>query len=301
MSITTPTASQNRVPQPALTVVLEPLEQGHERLRRRDLLQRLNCWVGHERVGHQREQRADGLPRADLTERGDGRELEPQVLPEHTQQRRHRLDARSRPSASMADWATFASGWRSSGRIAGAERAAPAPRQHLQHEHDDFVVLGAEHLLEIRHRVRALPLQCGDRRVPEHRVDIVGHEGAQDVGLDVARGQPDGGVAHRDGGVLHGGDDRRLPLRAVPERVQRRQALRDGHTRNASMRLLSVSDSLARCFAAAGGLARGDQVLPGHGGDRLDRAHDHLAAALLLEDRLGHLVGELVHLQRRPG
>ena len=79
---------------------------------------------------------------------------------------------------------------------------------------------------------------------------IVGHEGAQDVRLDVARGQPDRGVAHRDGGVFHGGNDRRLALRAIPERVQRGQALRDGHTRNASMRLLSVSDSLARCFAA---------------------------------------------------
>ena len=89
------------------------------------------------------------------------------------------------------------------------------------------VHLGAgQHRPKVGHRVGALALERTDCSVTADGVDLVRHQLTQDVGLDVARGEPDRALPHHGGLILEGRQNHRLAAGSLGQRFQRGQPLR---------------------------------------------------------------------------
>ena len=172
-------------------VVREQREQPRQGVRRSDAAERIDRGLRQHVVGDRVEQWLDGARIADLSQRRHRRELQPEVRVEEPDQagdrlprfeRAERLDRRLRDV-----------------RIAvleqGEQRLRRArildPREDLDGEHRHFGILSPGERHQVRHRVRALPFQRGERRVAEHGVLVVSHEATERLRRQMPRSQRD--------------------------------------------------------------------------------------------------------------
>jgi hypothetical protein len=216
---------QHGVAKRALLNLQELVEQRRQRLGGGNLLQGQDRRLGNDGIGNQAEEGGDRHRISDGAQCVDRRELEPEVALEQLDQGRNgfpvteltqRLDGRLRHvGVRMPD----------EGNDPVYRQWVADPGQHLEGKHDDVRIGAAQQGPQVRNRVRTLALQRADRRIAPDGVRLVGNQLTQNVGLDVARREPDSFLSYHGGRIFQGRENRALPLRALRQPVQRLQPL----------------------------------------------------------------------------
>ena len=246
---------EQRVAQRSLAHREQERQERLQRFRRGDPAERLHRRLREDRIRHERHQRPHRIRVTDVPQRGDGRELEPEVALEETAEQRHRLlDAQL---AGRLDCRLGDVGIRmvEQGEDRRGGRGVADAGKALEREQQQLGILAPEHADQMRHGIRALALECAEPGVPPHGVLAVGHQRAEDGRLEVARGELDRALAHAGRRVLQRGQDGAFAARLAGSRLQRGDPLRrrergSGHTCSRETRCFRASDSPARLLAA---------------------------------------------------